>query len=182
MSYEHVKEWRNRVKRSLVECLGGKCNKCGYSLCKAALDFHHVDEGEKAFNIAAMLRNPRKTSDIIAECRKCVLLCKNCHMEFHSGLWSLGEIVLAEFDETKLPWQYGDKTCCCPVCDKSFRMRTANYKYCSVKCSNIGKRKVQRPPRKELVSLIKEQGYEATGRKFGVSGNAVRKWLKIFSF
>lgn len=35
-----------------------------------------------------------------------------------------------------------------------------------------------RPPKEELLELINKRGFEATGRQFGVSGNAVRKWIK----
>lgn len=47
------------------------------------------------------------------------------------------------------------------------------------KCVCIGRgRKVERPDVSILLSQIEETGFEATGRFYGVSGNAVRKWLK----
>jgi 5-methylcytosine-specific restriction endonuclease McrA len=39
-------------------------------------------------------------------------------------------------------------------------------------------RKVERPELEVLLKEIKEMGYSATGRKYGVSDNAVRKWIK----
>lgn len=40
-------------------------------------------------------------------------------------------------------------------------------------------RKVQdRPPQEELQKLIAEHGYRGTGKLFGVTDNAIRKWLK----
>ncbi len=39
-------------------------------------------------------------------------------------------------------------------------------------------RKVDRPPFEVLIAEINELGYSAVGRKYGVSDNAVRKWLK----
>lgn len=39
-------------------------------------------------------------------------------------------------------------------------------------------RKVERPTRDELLRLVKELGYTGVGRRYGVSDNAVRKWLK----
>ena len=35
-----------------------------------------------------------------------------------------------------------------------------------------------RPIKEELVKMIKDSSLEAVGRKYGVSGNAVKKWLK----
>jgi very-short-patch-repair endonuclease len=43
----------------------------------------------------------------------------------------------------------------------------------------INQRKVKRPPYEQLIKEIGELGYSATGRKYGVSDNSIRKW-KIF--
>lgn len=45
-------------------------------------------------------------------------------------------------------------------------------------CHNIGNRKVERPSIDVLTKEVKELGYSKTGRKYGVSDNAIRKWLK----
>ena len=48
-----------------------------------------------------------------------------------------------------------------------------------VKCSHLKQRKVkERPSHEELLLMIKNTSLEAVGRKFDVSGNAVKKWLK----
>lgn len=39
-------------------------------------------------------------------------------------------------------------------------------------------RKVERPSKEILLNEIKELGYRGTGRKYGVSDNAIRKWVK----
>lgn len=41
-------------------------------------------------------------------------------------------------------------------------------------------RKVERPDMNILLNDINEMGYSATGRKYGVSDNAVRKWIKRY--
>lgn len=74
------------------------------------------------------------------------------------------------------------KECDNPNCSKLHY----NSKYCSMKCYKLdikGKpklwcRKVERPPYDVLLTEIEELGYSATGRKYGVSDNAIRKWLK----
>ena len=48
------------------------------------------------------------------------------------------------------------------------------------KCSKIKQRKVERPEYIELITEIKNIGYSATGRKYGVSDNAIRKWVKNY--
>ena len=53
----------------------------------------------------------------------------------------------------------------------------------AVKCKNCDmykQRKVKRPEYSILVKEIKELGYLGTGRKYGVSDNAIRKWKKFY--
>ncbi|MFO7495335.1 MAG: tyrosine-type recombinase/integrase [Desulfobacterales bacterium] len=42
-------------------------------------------------------------------------------------------------------------------------------------------RRVNRPPFEILKAEIEQLGYTAVGRKYGVSDNAVRKWMKAYS-
>jgi very-short-patch-repair endonuclease len=44
-----------------------------------------------------------------------------------------------------------------------------------------GGRKTERPPLDELIKLVNEIGYVGTGKKFGVSDNAIRKWIKFYT-
>ncbi len=41
-------------------------------------------------------------------------------------------------------------------------------------------RKVKRPPYEQLQNEIKELGFTGTGKKYGVSDNAIRKWIKFY--
>jgi transposase-like protein len=41
-------------------------------------------------------------------------------------------------------------------------------------------RKVERPSYEELIFDIEETSYVAVGRKYGVSDNAIRKWLEQY--
>lgn len=47
-----------------------------------------------------------------------------------------------------------------------------------VKCHRLSTRKTTRPQKDQLLKEVKELGYSATGRKYGVSDNAIRKWIK----
>ncbi|NDF17674.1 MAG: DUF559 domain-containing protein [Verrucomicrobia bacterium] len=42
-------------------------------------------------------------------------------------------------------------------------------------------RRVERPPIDELKKLIEKNGYRGTGKIFGISDNAIRKWLKSYN-
>lgn len=58
------------------------CAKCGEKR-PYTLDFHHKDPAIKDGIIARMTSNKNKIEDIQKEIDKCVVLCSNCHREFH---------------------------------------------------------------------------------------------------
>lgn len=60
---------------------GGKCERCGYDKCIGSLHFHHTDPSNKSFDISG--NHGRKISSLIEECKKCILICANCHGEEH---------------------------------------------------------------------------------------------------
>jgi hypothetical protein len=77
----------------------------------------------------------------------------------------------------------------CLRCGKSFQPRYRTQRYCSSACGTRwdrkgvkrpGARKVARPPHQRLLDEVEEFGYLAVGRKYGVSDNAIRKWLREY--
>jgi hypothetical protein len=75
-----VVDWRVRTKQKLVEYKGGSCEKCGYSKCIQALEFHHLDPNEKDFTISGKSWSFEKLKK---EVDKCILVCNRCHTEIH---------------------------------------------------------------------------------------------------
>jgi hypothetical protein len=85
----------------------------------------------------------------------------------------------------------------CPNCNatldthggKNIKVKKKKY-YCSCgnekskvadkcrKCDSIKQRRTNRPDKETLLKEIEELGYIGTGRKYGVSDNAIRKWIK----
>lgn len=91
----------------------------------------------------------------------------------------------------------------CLRCEKEFIPSYARQRYCSRACGvrwdrsackgstrggNRGgrgvptphARKVERPPYEKLLEEIEATSYVAVGRKYGVSDNAVRKWVRFY--
>ena len=72
----------------------------------------------------------------------------------------------------------------CLRCSSPFRPKHSRQRYCSRECGSRAPktgprpqiRRVERPPYEQLLEEIASMGYEAVGRKYGVSGNAIRKW------
>ncbi len=69
-------------KEIAINLLGGKCSKCGYNKCPAALDFHHLDRSSKEVGISNILT--RSMDRIKDELKKCIILCANCHRELEA--------------------------------------------------------------------------------------------------
>ena len=58
-----------------------KCSECGHDVYED-LDYHHRDPSTKITTVSDMVgRYSRRT--ILNEMKKCVILCKNCHMKHH---------------------------------------------------------------------------------------------------
>lgn len=73
---------RRAMKKEAIKRKGGKCEKCGYDKCIAALSFHHLDPSLKEFGLAQD-GNVKTWKQYWAEAQKCRLLCANCHAEEH---------------------------------------------------------------------------------------------------
>jgi hypothetical protein len=74
----------------------------------------------------------------------------------------------------------------CRCCGGPFAPKRPEQKYCSPGCAarhadrgNVP-RKAIRPPLEVLVAMIACSGYEAVGRRFGVSGTSIRKWVRDY--
>lgn len=66
----------------------------------------------------------------------------------------------------------------CKVC--GFSLQGKQKLYCSSKCYKKDSRKVERPSAETLSQEMKTTSWLALGRKYGVSGNAVKKWAKQY--
>jgi hypothetical protein len=77
----------------------------------------------------------------------------------------------------------------CERCGAPFRAKYATQRHCSQQCGSrwdrTGKprpsaRRAVRPPHAQLLREVTAVGYSATGRRYGVSDNAIRKWLRDY--
>ena len=75
-----------KLKIEAVAYLGGKCVKCGYSKCIAALEFHHPDPSQKDPGLIGKGMTRFMVGKMAAELDKCLLVCVNCHREAHQNL------------------------------------------------------------------------------------------------
>lgn len=81
---EAVTRRHRKLKQLLVDAAGGCCVVCGYDRCLVNLHFHHVDPATKLFGVS--VSSGKGLAKSMAEARKCVLVCANCHGEIEAGL------------------------------------------------------------------------------------------------
>ncbi len=79
----------------------------------------------------------------------------------------------------------------CLHCGREFVPKYASHRYCSQICGVHSKgprqprperRKVDRPSYEQLMADIESMSFLAIGRKYGVSDNAVRKWIRWYEY
>lgn len=183
-------------KTKAIRLMGGKCCRCGYDKNYHVLQFHHVDPKQKDSAWAGMRRWP--WGKVVEELKKCVLLCANCHADLHypdqrneltvsadanllCGLHSTGRCLQCGKDVYETDY-------CSVGCAKEDGYRRRKHRDNSG-CHGAdplwrskpkyNSRKVkERPDLQTLEKMVEEHGFCSVGRQFGVSDNAVRKWIK----
>lgn len=78
---------KNNRKKELKEYVDSikikaKCSRCQEDDI-ACLDFHHIDDKVKDFNIGEAVSRGISVDKINKEIDKCVILCSNCHRKLH---------------------------------------------------------------------------------------------------
>lgn len=194
-----VKNWRQKTKELIVVSMGGKCVLCGYNKCFSALELHHLNRSEKLFSFSGIRARPREWNIIEQELKKCILVCSNCHKEIEANVvdvtnykttYDTANIILVNNTRNRM---VGLKKC--KHCGVTFRAYNKNQLACSLLCRQsikqvmdgispkhpTKKTKICWPSITKLTSMVHQFGYKGTGKKLGVSDNAVRKRLKKHS-
>jgi hypothetical protein len=77
----------------------------------------------------------------------------------------------------------------CETCGVTFKAGHRVQRYCSPRCAGHGEgsrrghlrlRRVDRPPYDQLLREVAALGWSGTGRRYGVSDNAIRKWVRAY--
>lgn len=77
----------------------------------------------------------------------------------------------------------------CQLCGREFHPNYRRQRYCSRSCGSRyprdrrprpDRRKVRRPSYEQLMADVRTMSFLAIGRKYGVSDNAVRKWIRTY--
>lgn len=71
----------------------------------------------------------------------------------------------------------------CSYCQKTFnghRRKQACNNYCSPDCEYLHRRRTERPTLEYLLQQLETKSYIELGKEFGVSDNAIRKWIRSY--
>ena len=151
-------------KQQCVNYKGGKCQKCGYDKCIAALEFHHLDPSQKEFAIS--VSRQLNFNKVQQELDKCQLLCSNCHNETHYD-----SNFVIELKSPKLEFK-------CSDCNVSITSDTKRCYQCYIKhhARNI-------PNKDELLELLISNKFifVKVAKHYNVSDKAVYKWCTKYN-
>lgn len=183
MSAQATSDFRRRRKENLITVCGKKCALCGYDRLPSALEFHHIDPSQKSYTIACGGTCHDLEKDL-AEIKKCLLVCANCHREIHGNLYTQEQLWEKQFYDENYAnvlredkfRKFNAKEYSCKECGITIT-KYSNSGLCSI-CSHKNRRTIERPLREELKKLIRTTSFTKIGVMYGVSDNAIRKWCK----
>lgn len=171
---EAVISFVKRRKSNLIKVFGGKCCICGFDKWQSALEFHHVIPGEKSFAITTETTT-RSIETQLAELKKCILVCANCHRGIHAQALSVPDN-WQDFYDDQIAQQLIEETHAkkyyCPICGKE----KSRYGKLCASCTKTASRTVERPSRETLKQLIRTQTFVKIGLMYDVTDNAIKKW------
>lgn len=176
---EYVRKRYIKLKLDAIAYKGGKCKKCGYDKCPAAMVFHHRDPKEKEFEWAKLRK--RSWEIIKKELDKCDLMCCRCHTEEHYDPL-ITEDAIKWLENKKQAYQLKKvkgTTNQCVLCGKTFIKGRwdKDRQYCSGKCAARSQERANWPPTVQLRELVGQHGQVQVGKMLGVSARAVKKRL-----
>lgn len=182
---QSVSDYRRNRKLNLIKVAGGKCVLCGYSKNPSALEFHHLHPEDKSYGLATKGTCHNIQQDL-AEVKKCILICANCHRDVTDGFYTVQELedkffFDEEFAKTLIPLTKEERAAreyFCSECGIKISKDASTGK-CPT-CAMKARRKVSRPNREELKNLIRTTSFVQIGNLYGVSDNAVRKWCEAY--
>ncbi len=104
------------------------------------------------------------------------ILCPNCHAKTPTYRGKNKKNKNSETSKTKIEKIKIKKTYNCLSC--GIELKTNCKTGICLSCNSISQRKVSRPPKEQLIREIEKSSYLAVGKKYGVSDNSIRKWIK----
>lgn len=161
-----VAEHRRRVKRKALAYSGSICLHCNYNKYDGSLIFHHLDPMQKDITISS--GNSRSYNNIKAEIDKCILLCHNCHSEYHGGIWQITDEVEKQ---TKIRASYIDQPLWMYADNPNDRIIRLSHK------TQI----INAPSKDELLTMLTTASIREIAKRYECSAHVIWRWCKTFN-
>jgi len=154
----------NKLRKRLISegLKEHKCECCGLTEWLGEpmpLELDHID-GDHYNNLIENLK----------------ILCPNCHAKTPTYRGKNKKNKNSETIRTKKERIRTKKVYNCLSCEVELSGKSKTG-LCS-SCYSKSQRKVERPSKEQRIKEVEESSYLAVGRKYGVSDNAIRKWIK----
>lgn len=78
-------EWYQAYKDTCICSICGEKEKC-------CLDFHHHGKEGKDKSVAIIARQRSNKQKLLAEIKKCIVVCANCHRKIHAGIIKINKL------------------------------------------------------------------------------------------
>lgn len=166
-----ISEKRRKLKEEAIAYKGGKCIKCGYNKCNAAMVFHHEDPSQKDFGIAENKKS-RKFEAIKSELDKCILICSNCHFETHNEENQKSRLEKIKEIDSERSNKKPSVIKNCEQCLKEIKLydsQIREHNFCSRDCKVVWFRDFGWPSDEELLKLKESIGCLEISKKINKS-------------
>jgi len=187
----HGQPLKNRLVRE--DLMKNMCNECGqppkWRDKYLILELDHINgdcKDNRLENLRVLCPNCHATTKTYCrglQKKKEPNRCKMCNKEI-SRISKICQGCYLESVKRKSPYEpkkqdYTKKSGYCEECGVKISMEANMCRSCSAIKNNSIKRKIKnRPSKIQLCKDVEEFGYWGTGRKYGVTDNTIRRWLK----
>ena len=163
------KDFIDNTKLSIGQCQICEKNVTPETTC--CFDFDHINPSEKVMNVSRAASTNTNIDIIIDEISKCQLLCCYCHRRKTAEQFNY-----PQHHKIKIKLKKDKYINQCADCNTEIDKDATRCGPCHYKTT----RKVKdRPSLAQIYKDLNELGsYVQVGKKYGVSDNAIRKWIK----
>lgn len=179
---------RNRIRNIIdnIKLEISECKECQKKVTNDTLccfDFDHIIMKGKKITISKLRGKSHVNKELFEEeLKKCQLLCCHCHKKKtikELNFRKYDKETITQYDHISINKEKAPVKDICSMCNTNEKSKRAKMcQKCYDACTD--KRKVERPSFEQLETEIAEMGFVQVGKKYGVTDNAIRAWIRQY--